>query len=150
MYYTEAIGLGLVISLLFFESVGLAAGGMVVPGYIALNLNDPWRLAGTLVVTFATFGFVKLLSTFAFVYGRRRLVVTILASFILGSLLRQCGQFHIHTMPVELQVVGFIIPGLLANTMEHQGVVVSLTALFIAAVMVKLVLILLGGGMVPA
>jgi len=146
MYYTEAIGLGLVISLLFFEEVGLTAGGMVVPGYIALNLHDPWRLAGTLLVAFATFGIIKLLSRFSFVFGRRRIVITILVAFILGSLCRQYGSFHLQSTPIELQVVGFIIPGLMANTMERQGAVVSLSALFIAAIMVRLALVAISGG----
>src|SRR5262245_66587698 len=89
MYYTEAIGLGLVISLIFFEEVGLAAGGMVVPGYIALNLDDPWRIAGTLLVALVTFALVRFFAAFTFIYGRRRIVVTILIAFILGTLLRQ-------------------------------------------------------------
>lgn len=150
MYYTEAIGLGLVISLLFFEEVGLTAGGMVVPGYIALNLQEPWRLAGTLVVAFVTFGLIKFLSRFTFIYGRRRVVLTILAAFVLGSLCREFGTFRLFAVPVELQVVGFIIPGLIANTMERQGAIVSVSALFIAAIMVRLVLVVLSGGEVIA
>ena len=141
-----AIGLGLVISLIFSETLGLAAGGMVVPGYIALNLHDPWRLAGTLVVAFVTYGLVKLLSRFMFIYGRRRIVVTVLIAFILGSLCREYARFNLQSIPVELQVVGFIIPGLMANTMERQGAVVSLAALFIAAVMVRLLLLIISGG----
>ena len=38
---TASIGIGLVVSLMFSEMFGLAAGGMVVPGYIALYLNRP-------------------------------------------------------------------------------------------------------------
>ena len=33
-----AIALGLVLSLFFVDAFGLAAGGIVVPGYIALQL----------------------------------------------------------------------------------------------------------------
>ena len=150
MYYTEAIGLGLVISLIFFEGVGLAAGGMVVPGYVALSLDDPMRIVGTVLVAVATYALVRFLSGFMFIYGRRRIVVTILIAFILGSLCRQYGQLHFGTIPIELEVVGFIIPGLLANTMERQGVFESLSALFIAAVMVKMALILIAGGEVIA
>ena len=36
-----SIGIGLVVSLLFSEVFGLAAGGMVVHGYIALHLAHP-------------------------------------------------------------------------------------------------------------
>ena len=43
----QAIGLGLAISLVFSETLGLAAGGMVVPGYLALMIHEPMRIAGT-------------------------------------------------------------------------------------------------------
>ena len=36
----QAIGIGLVLSLIFSETLGLAAGGMVVPGYAALMIQD--------------------------------------------------------------------------------------------------------------
>jgi len=35
---------GLVISLIFSETLGLAAGGMVVPGYLALMIHEPLRI----------------------------------------------------------------------------------------------------------
>src|SRR5512143_3490644 len=95
MFYTEAIGLGLVISLLFFEGVGLAAGGMVVPGYIALNLHNVPSIAGTLLIAFATLALVKLVSRFTFVYGRRRLVLTVLIAFVLGRVYRDYGQVNV-------------------------------------------------------
>ena len=50
----EAIGLGLLISLFFSETLGLAAGGMVVPGYVALMLHHPLRILGTVGVSLAT------------------------------------------------------------------------------------------------
>ena len=53
-----SIGLGLVVSLAFSEFLGLAAGGMVVPGYFALGLGDPARVAMTLVVALLTAGSV--------------------------------------------------------------------------------------------
>src|SRR5262249_16215257 len=138
------------ISLLFFEGVGLAAGGMVVPGYIALNLHNLPSIAGTLIVAFAAYGFVKLVSRFTFIYGRRRLVLTVLVAFVLGTLYRRQGHINVGTTPVELQLVGFIIPGLMANTMEQQGILDTLCALFIVAVMVRMILILISGGEVIA
>ena len=49
-----AITLGLVFSLLSYEVFGLAAGGIVVPGYIALQLSHPDRLAGIIGVSLLT------------------------------------------------------------------------------------------------
>src|SRR5439155_14068576 len=56
-----SIGLGLVVSLVFSEIFGLAAGGMVVPGYIALFLTRPIPVFLTLAAGFATFAIVRAL-----------------------------------------------------------------------------------------
>ena len=37
----QSIGIGLIVSLVFSEILGLAAGGLIVPGYIALYLDQP-------------------------------------------------------------------------------------------------------------
>ncbi len=50
-----AITLGLIFSLLSYEVFGLAAGGIVVPGYIALLLSQPDRLAGIVLVSLSTY-----------------------------------------------------------------------------------------------
>ena len=50
-----AVTLGIVLSLIFVEVFGIAAGGIVIPGYIALQLNNPDRLIGTLLISFLTF-----------------------------------------------------------------------------------------------
>ncbi|SVE33654.1 uncharacterized protein METZ01_LOCUS486508, partial [marine metagenome] len=39
-YVYLAIGLGMLISLLFSESLGVMGGGVIVPGYFALHLQD--------------------------------------------------------------------------------------------------------------
>ena len=52
---TASIGIGLAVSLLFSEMFGLAAGGMVVPGYIALYLNRPIDIALTLAAALVTY-----------------------------------------------------------------------------------------------
>jgi len=73
-----AITLGLTFSLLAYEVFGLAAGGIVVPGYIALILTNPDRLLGILLVSFITYLIVKSLGNFMFLYGRRQMVLSIL------------------------------------------------------------------------
>ncbi|RXG66319.1 poly-gamma-glutamate biosynthesis protein PgsC, partial [Candidatus Atribacteria bacterium 1244-E10-H5-B2] len=46
----QAIGIGIVVSFAFYEIVGLSPGGIVVPGYIALFLDQPIRILVTLLV----------------------------------------------------------------------------------------------------
>ena len=56
-----AITIGLVFSLLSYEVFGLAAGGIVVPGFVALQLTHPDRLLGILGVSLLTFLIIKIL-----------------------------------------------------------------------------------------
>lgn len=142
----SAIGLGLFISLIFSETLGVAAGGMVVPGYLALLVHDPMRIAGTILVSLVTLGTMKLLSRYTIVYGRRRIVVAVLLGFIFGALSRDLLVIHVRGTVLEFQTIGYIIPGLIANWMERQGIVETLAVMVTTAVLVRLCLMLIGGG----
>ena len=142
----ESVGLGLVVSLIFSETMGLAAGGMVVPGYVALMLGTPLRLIGTIIVALLTYAFIKFLSNYMFIYGKRRTVLVILIGFAIGWLSRMFFVINLEGLSFEFQSIGYIIPGLIANWMERQGIIQTICAMIIAAVIVRLFLIILGGG----
>jgi gamma-polyglutamate biosynthesis protein CapC len=142
----QAVGLGLVISLVFSETLGLAAGGMVVPGYVALLVHEPFRLLGTILASLATLGGLKLLSRYALVYGRRRIVIAVLLGFVFGALSREFLVFRFRGVPIELQTIGYVIPGLIANWMERQGVLQTICIMITTAVLVRLLLMILHGG----
>ena len=142
----QSIGLGLILSLVFSETLGLAAGGMIVPGYAALMIHQPLRIIGTVVVSLATFGVLKLLSTSAFIYGRRRIVFTILIGFVLGWISRETFQIHLGDQNLQFHTIGLVIPGLIANWMDRQGILPTLSMMLIAAVIVRLLLMIVSGG----
>lgn len=141
-----SIGLGLVVSLLFSEFLGLAAGGMVVPGYIALHLSDPLKVVATLLAGLLTHLIVRTMMFFMVIYGRRRTVLMILVGFLVGSLIRNHIEFEVASYSVDLTVVGYIIPGLIAIWLDRQGIIETLSTLLVASVLVRLCLILLMGG----
>ena len=141
-----AIGLGLVISLIFSETLGLAAGGMVVPGYVALMIHEPLRILGTVVCALLTLGLLKLLSRYVLIYGRRRIVVAVLIGFVFGALSRDLLMVRYRDLPVDMRSIGFVIPGLIANWMERQGVLQTICIMITTAVLVRLLLMLLHGG----
>ena len=141
-----SIGLGLVVSLAFSEVLGIAAGGMVVPGYFALYLDQPIMIATTLLLAYATYAIVHALSSFMIIYGRRRTVLMIITAFLLGALLRHFGQVPIANSGLDIKVVGYIIPGLIAIWIDRQGLIETLSALTIASVVVRLGLIIINGG----
>jgi len=140
------VGLGVLISLVFHEVFGAAAGGIVVPGYIALHLHEPLRLLGTLIVAFLTYLAIRLVSRFMFVYGRRRLVIAILLGFIFGYISRQVISYEMLSADVRLEAIGFIIPGLIANWFERQGIAKTVATMMIAAPLVRILVILFTGG----
>jgi gamma-polyglutamate biosynthesis protein CapC len=141
-----AVGLGLVMSLIFSEAFGLAAGGMVVPGYIALALAEPWRVVGTVAAAIATFIVVRLMGRFMLLYGKRHLVMVLLVGFVFGHLTRVF--FGRPELPefLSFEAIGYIIPGLIAYWMERQGALATLMAMMMAAVLVRLTLIVAVGG----
>ena len=141
-----AITLGLIFSLLSYEVFGLAAGGIVVPGYIALQLSEPDRLAGIIVVSLVTYLLVKVLGNYTFLYGRRQMVVCLLVGCLLANFSRHLLIIDITTSTVQLQAVGWVIPGLIAHWFGKQGIYRTLCVLFITSVLVRMLVIILFDG----
>ena len=141
-----AITLGLFFSLLSYEVFGLAAGGIVVPGYLALQLSHPERLAGTMVVSFVTFLIIKALGKYTFLYGRRQMVLSLLVGCLLAYFSRYFLMFEVANTSMELQAVGWAIPGLIAHWFGKQGVFKTISVLFVSSVLVRLILILFFAG----
>lgn len=139
-----SVGIGLAVSLLMSELFGVATGGLIVPGYFALHLTHPGSIVATMVASLATYSIVRAMSMVLIIYGRRRTALMILVGYLMGAAMRwlmlRSGQ-----EADELQVIGYVIPGLLALWLERQGVVETLCSLLTASVLVRLVLVLLVG-----
>ena len=139
-----AVGLGVAFSIVFHEIFGLAAGGIVVPGYIALNFNDPFKLSGTLFVPIIVMFCIKIIGQFVFIYGRRRMVIAVLLGFLLGYASKYI--FELDIFDSRMEVIGYIIPGLIANWMERQGVLKTITTVLIGGAVVRVMTIIVTGG----
>ena len=151
---SASIGIGLAVSLFFSEMFGLAAGGMVVPGYIALYLNRPIDITLTIVAALLTYFAVHALSTFIIIYGKRRTVLMITIGYLVRGLMETIPFYTSDSLaklselsgaPAEFSVIGYVIPGLIAIWMDRQGVIETLSALVTSAVVVRLVLMLVFG-----
>ena len=138
------IGLGIVLSLLLSETLGVTAGGIIVPGYIALYIHQPFQVIITLLVAVIVWAIIQILGKRVFLYGKRRIVLALILGFFFGFLSRNF-IFYSQDM-VSLAVIGNIIPGLIANWMDRQGVIRTISVVILTAVMVKLAIILIFGG----
>lgn len=100
-------------------------------------------IVSTLAVSLLTCGLVQVLSRLTILYGRRRFILMILVGFAFQWLYRTLA-INTQLLPVEIDTVGYIIPGLIANEMGRQRLLLTLSSLAIVTVLVRLILILIG------
>ena len=141
-----SIGLGIMLSLVLSEALGVTAGGIIVPGYISLFLHQPVQVFSTFFVAILVWLIIKGLSKVMFLYGKRRIVLALILGFFFGYLSR---IIYVDTESIQsVAVIGNIIPGLIANWMDRQGVVRTVSVVLLTAVIVKLMIIVLFGGII--
>lgn len=137
-----AIGFSIILGFLSVEFLGLFTGGLVSAGYMAFYMNQPWRLVSTLVLAVVIYLITMGLQKIVIIYGRRRFMVTVLLSLI-GTWLLEKGLYgNLGSLELDIRVVGFIIPGLIANDMFKQGILRTVLGVSILAVVVRLLLLL--------
>ncbi len=136
--------LGAVASLFMTEFIGLSPGGIIVPGYIALYLGEPLRLAATLADAAFAFLLVRRLGCWLILFGRRRYACFLLAGFLARFLLERALPAIAPEAPV-LAAAGWLIPGILAADADRQGPGRTLAATLAAALLVKLVWMAVAG-----
>jgi len=135
-----ALALGIALNLICTELFGLASGGLIVPGYLALHVNQPSRIASTLAVaalTWATvrYGWMRLV----ILYGRRRFGITVLTGFVFHGLVTAwIGAAG--NLPADLRVVGYLVPGLIANSALTQGLWPTVGMTLVITVIVRLLM----------
>lgn len=140
-----SIGIGLAVNLFFSELFGIAGGGLVVPGYLALHLTEPLSVIVTVATGLAAYGLVRALSSMVIIYGRRRTILMILAGYLMGVVARYFIGAQTEEAAIQYAVIGFIVPGLIAVWLDRRGIIESLCSLITASVVVRLILILIFG-----
>ena len=118
----------------------LSPGGMITPGYLALFMTQYGRLGATFLISLLCYISLLLFKRFFPLYGRRQyalaICLAVLFKLLLADLPVAAGEFSL-----VVNSIGFIVPGLMANDMEKQGI--GKTALSIVSVAIFLFAILL-------
>jgi len=127
--------LGLMISLLYISITGFYPGGIIVPSYLVLFIDQPGRIAGTLLAAILTLLCFKCASRYLILFGKRRFVFMILVGGI-WTMLWLYAFPSIFPLSIEFRIIGWVIPGLIANHFERQGVVVTTASLITVTVVV--------------
>ncbi|RCW49845.1 MULTISPECIES: poly-gamma-glutamate biosynthesis protein PgsC [unclassified Halanaerobium] len=137
----ESVGIGILLSFIFTEITGFYTGGIIVPGYLAFFWQAPYRILATVLTSLLTYYFVKFLSNYVIMYSRRRFTACVIIGYLIGWFYR---SLFIEYFPVseDLRVIGYIIPGLLANDMLRQGITATLSSLAVVSIFVRLSMML--------
>ena len=131
---------GIIMGLLFTELTGLSPGGIIVPGYMAMFINQPLEIFLTVVAALCVMLVVKLASRLFFLFGRRRYVLCLL----LGMLFKLAIERFSFVLPMlggrtDIRLIGWLIPGIIANDMYKQGIPRTLLAACTVSALVYLV-----------
>lgn len=137
----ELVSLSVVLSLVCTEFTGLFTGGLVSAGYFAYYFHEPSRLISTAVVAVVICLVVKLLQHVLILYGRRRFALSLVLSLVFVWILEKTF-FLYSNVAVDVRVVGYIIPGLIASDMEKQGILKTLGVLAAITLVIRLVVVL--------
>ncbi len=129
----ETLFIGLLIAVLYVEITGFYPGGIIVPAYVALYLDQPLRVLATIVIAFLSLYIYRALSRFIILFGKRRFVMLV----FIGAFLAQLWFLlfpRLFMTSLELRAVGWIIPGLLANNLEKQKIIPTLASLITVSI----------------
>ena len=123
-YVRLAVLLGIIFALIAYEYLSWTAGGLVTAGYFALSLHEPLHLLFSLGIALFTYlAITKVVSQFLFLWGRRKLSVMVLTAAALAWALEVGLRPYVNAQPFAgFHSIGIIIPGLIANDFERQGV----------------------------
>lgn len=134
-----AIAISLVLGFLLFEFAGIVAGGLVSPGYFALHWDRPAGIALALGIAVLTLLLLRCVGACTVLYGRRRFLFALLIAFFLqwslGALVMGLSMAEGRT-----DIVGYLIPGLVAHEMDRQGLGITLAALLLLTAATRLCL----------
>jgi gamma-polyglutamate biosynthesis protein CapC len=116
-----ALVLGVTLSLIFAEKTGVLPAGLIVPGYLALVFDQPAFMLVVFLISILTYLIVAHgVSRWVILYGRRKFA----AMLITGICLKLIFDYFYPVMPFEIfefRGIGIIVPGLIANTIQKQG-----------------------------
>jgi poly-gamma-glutamate biosynthesis protein PgsC/CapC len=129
--------IGLFVSFIILESTGIYPGGIIVPGFLSFYFLFPGRIIATFAIALFSVGIFRIVAAGTLLFGRRRFFFMILTGALLTSLYNFFlaeASFAELLLP-DTRAVGLIIPGLIANNTEKQGIVKTFSAAVIALVM---------------
>lgn len=131
-----ALIFGILLSMLMEELLGVSSGGMIVPGVLAVHVQNFDVMMYIFLVSFITYLIVeKFLTKHIILYGKRKFAIMVIVSL----LIKVVGDQIYPMLPfaaVAFRGIGAIVPGLLANTYARQGIKFTIPSVIVSTAVV--------------
>ncbi|WP_019229083.1 poly-gamma-glutamate biosynthesis protein PgsC [Sedimentibacter sp. B4] len=139
----ELIIVSLIVSIIFSDVTNIIPGGIIIPFYFVLHIYDPVKIAATVLTSISCVFFIKFLSRYTILYGRRKFAMYIITGIIIKIIFTYI-YFGNTYMFYNLSItIGYVVPGILGRVMERQGIIKTLGSLSIVVLIIAIVQILL-------
>jgi poly-gamma-glutamate biosynthesis protein PgsC/CapC len=102
----------------------------------------------TILVAIAAYLIVRVIAHYMLVYGRRLLIISILIGYLIGYATKLFPPINLSRNYIDISTIGFVIPGLIAYWFNRQGILETLSAMIIVSVLVRLIIIVVTGGVI--
>ena len=135
----QAIGLSIILGFLSTELLGVFTGGLISAGYLAFYIEQPWRILSTVILSLIVYLVTLIIGKVCILYGRRRFMITVILGILLGWLYEELS-FYLAGFSQDLRIIGYIIPGLMANDMCKQGILRTVIMVMVCALLIRLLL----------
>lgn len=135
----QAIGLSIILGFLSTELLGIFTGGLISAGYLAFYIEQPYRILSTIGLSLVVYGITLLVGKLVILYGRRRFMLTVISGILLGWLYESMS-YYFSGVSQDLRIIGYIIPGLLANDMCKQGIWRTILMVLVCALLIRLIM----------
>lgn len=137
----ELTALSVILGFICTEFTGILTGGLVSAGYLAFFFHEPARIVSTLAVSVLIALIIRGLQHFMIIYGRRRFAISVLLSLFAIWAIEHL-YFSVSNIGIDMRIIGYIIPGLIASDMEKQGIFKTLMAIIAITLIIELFVVL--------
>ena len=120
------VALGIALGLYLFHRTGYSPGGIITPGFMAMELASPGRIVAAFGCALAVAALLSLLVRGTGMYGRQRTGAAMLLALGLKVML---GDLF----PAAPVWIGWVIPGLIGADMQRQGIIPTVAAAMASA-----------------
>ncbi len=142
MNILEIFFIALIVGFIYYELIGISPGGVIAPAYFAMFIDQPLKILITLLIAFAVWGIIKFASGHLIIFGRRRLLLALLLGFCIKLIVTQWLQ-PMSFIQIDLQSIGYIIPGLIANELYRQSFVSTISSIVIVMTITYLIVLVI-------